>query len=126
MEEFTNPGRQAWVAALMYAEERLADRGGARLAYGVLAAVQALRQCRPVSFSFRHAACPSCSLSISPDEALLCAAFAAAHDNDRIALSRNLSLLAYGPDHAGLDVILQHLAQDFAGATRPAARAPAL
>lgn len=123
-DEFACPGRQVWMAALVYAEEHLADRGGARLAYGVLAAVQALRQCRPVDFTYRNAACPSCSQNLTADEGLLVAAFAAAQVGDRGTLGHWLTRLAYGPDHAGLDTVLLHLAQDFAGAARPADCAP--
>jgi hypothetical protein len=125
-DEFANPGRQAWMAAFVYAEEHFADRGGARLAYGVLAAVQALRQCRPVDFTYRRASCPCCSQTLTADEALLVAAFAAVQGGDTVALGRWLTRLAYGPDHSGLDTILLLLAQDFAGATRPAACDPAL
>lgn len=107
------------MAALVYAEEHLTNRGGARLAYGILAAVQALRQCRPVDFSFRRASCPNCSQTLTVDEQLIVAAFAAAQAGDSATLCRWLSRLAYGPDHAGLDTILLLLAQDFAGTMRP-------
>ena len=124
MDGIARPNDLGWITALIHAEQHLADRQGARLAYGVLAAVQALRGARPVDFRYHRASCLTCSQVLTPDEQLFVAAFRGAQKGDDRGLSHHLCLLTFGPDHRQLACTLRQLALDFHFSGQVATRTP--
>jgi hypothetical protein len=101
-----------WITALGIAERDFADCGGARVAAGLLAAIQRLHQVRPVAFRYQNPNCLFCSARISTDEARFLAALQSAATGPNDTSRRHLQVLTFSPDIEPLLAVLVQLAAD--------------
>lgn len=108
------PASEAWIAAFVHAEMALANCGGARLAYGVLAAVQGLRSVRPLAFRYMRAGCPQCSWRLTDDERHFVLAYRALRDGIHRDAQRHLTILTFSDGHGILASALELLGKDLA------------